>query len=115
MELPLPHVELPVVKFPVDQVRLPILPATVLLTFPLLPMYCDLLVGTVKFALKELPNESAESIALSADSKPAVRGAGWGLPDGTWKLQFRFKGAGNGTVAAVLPKEITSSIAQSGI
>ena len=111
----MPQVELPVVKFPVDHVRLPILPATVLLTFALLPMYCDLSVGGVNEALKEFPSKVAESIALSADSKPAVRGKGWGLPDGTWNLPFRFKGAGNGTVVTLLPKEITSSMAQSGM
>ena len=100
------------------QVRFPILPATVLLTFALLPMYCDLVVLRVKEALKEFPSEVAESSAFRADSKPAVRGkgcGGCGLTDGTWNLPFRFTGAGNGTVVTLLPKEITSSIAQSGI
>ena len=77
------QVEFPDVKFPVDQVRLPIFPAIVLLTFPEPPIYCDLVVFAVLNGGNGLPMVDAESRAFRADSKPAVRAAGCRLPEGT--------------------------------
>ena len=76
------QVEFPEVKLPVVQVRLRMLPA-IALELLVAPIYWILSTADLIVALKVLPSEDAESRVFRTDSKPAARGAGWGLVDGT--------------------------------